>query len=61
MTADLTPLVLRLATKVVMIVVASASKIAVMAEMNEVVLRAECRDSCEDGCNKGRAVGPDNI
>ena len=41
MTADLTPLVLRLATKVVMIVVASASKIAVMAEMNEVVLRAE--------------------
>ena len=41
MTADLTLLVLRLATKVVITVFASASKIAVMAEMNDVVLRAE--------------------
>ena len=41
MTADLTLLVLRLVTKVVIIVVASASKIAVKAKMNEVVLRAE--------------------
>ena len=41
MTANLTLLVLRFATKFVIIVVASASKIAVMAEMNEVVLRTE--------------------
>ena len=41
MTADLTLLVLRLVTKVVMIVVSSASKRVVMAEMNEFVLRAE--------------------
>lgn len=41
MTADLTLLVLRLAAKFVIIVVASATKIAVMAKMNEIVLRTE--------------------